>query len=59
MLEENELIVTIEREYHDEVERDVVYYQDPRAGRNVKVESAITLRVSDGPETVEMQDLTG
>ncbi|MBM7632542.1 Stk1 family PASTA domain-containing Ser/Thr kinase [Geomicrobium sediminis] len=59
LLEEHELIVTIEREYHDEVERDVVYYQDPRAGRNVKVESAITLRVSDGPETVEMQDLTG
>ncbi|GAK10869.1 Stk1 family PASTA domain-containing Ser/Thr kinase [Geomicrobium sp. JCM 19039] len=58
LLEENNLLITIEREFHDEYEEDIVYYQTPSSGRNVKVDSSVMLRVSDGPEQVEMADVT-
>ncbi|GAK04662.1 LOW QUALITY PROTEIN: serine/threonine protein kinase PrkC, regulator of stationary phase [Geomicrobium sp. JCM 19037] len=58
LLEENNLLINIEREFHDEYEEDIVYYQTPSSGRNVKVDSSVMLRVSDGPEQVEMADVT-
>ncbi len=59
LLEEHELIAETERMYDDEIEKDVVISQRPQAGRTVKVESPVTLYVSDGQEEVEMPDVIG
>lgn len=59
LLEQYQLVAETERVYDDEVEKDIVISQRPQAGRTVKVESPVTLYVSNGQEAIEMPDVIG
>ncbi|PYZ97970.1 serine/threonine protein kinase [Alteribacter lacisalsi] len=58
-LEELELRVNEESVTHDEMEEGTVVSHNPQAGRTVKVDTLVTLRISDGPEGEPMEDYTG
>ncbi|MFB5660612.1 Stk1 family PASTA domain-containing Ser/Thr kinase [Alteribacillus sp. HJP-4] len=58
-MEEAGLETETEMVFHNEVEEDHIVSQNPQAGRSVKVDSTVMLRVSEGPETIEMPDVTG
>ncbi|AXF55432.1 Stk1 family PASTA domain-containing Ser/Thr kinase [Salicibibacter kimchii] len=49
----------MEYEFHEEAEEGEVFYQNPSAGRTVREGQTVTLSVSEGPETVEVPDVTG
>ncbi|MDQ1436486.1 MAG: eukaryotic-like serine/threonine-protein kinase [Acidimicrobiaceae bacterium] len=51
---------TSERAYeHNAADKDIVFAQDPKAGENAPKGSKITLRVSQGEETVRVPRVTG
>ncbi|WP_233269528.1 Stk1 family PASTA domain-containing Ser/Thr kinase [Alteribacillus sp. YIM 98480] len=58
-IEQARLEAEVENVYDDEVEENFVVGQDPRGGSTVKIDSTVTLYVSDGQEEVEMPDLEG
>ncbi|MFB4162616.1 Stk1 family PASTA domain-containing Ser/Thr kinase [Alteribacillus sp. JSM 102045] len=58
-IEEARLDGEVETVYDDEVEENHVVGQDPRGGTSVKVDSTVTLYISEGQEEVEMPDLEG
>ncbi|WP_096435458.1 Stk1 family PASTA domain-containing Ser/Thr kinase [Alteribacter populi] len=53
------LRVERELDYDEEAEEGTVIGHTPAAGRTVKVETQVTLRVSEGAEPVSMSDFTG
>lgn len=58
-LEELQLVTEREYRHDDEIEEDHVISHSPAAGRTVKAETVVTLVVSEGPEPVDMIDVTG
>ncbi|SFE40016.1 Stk1 family PASTA domain-containing Ser/Thr kinase [Alteribacillus iranensis] len=58
-IEAAELIPEVERSFDDDVEVDHVISQDPSGGKSVKVDSTVTLYVSDGMKEEEMPELIG
>lgn len=48
----------VTHEFNDEVEKDRIIRQDPKAGTSVKVGRKVTVVVSDGIELVEFPDVT-
>lgn len=59
LLRDNNLNVTIKREYHNEVEKGKVISQNPMQGEQVAIDTTVTLVISNGPEivTVKMPNL--
>ncbi|NKQ24307.1 Stk1 family PASTA domain-containing Ser/Thr kinase [Streptomyces galbus] len=49
----------VEHAYSDTVERGRVISTDPEPGARIRGNDAVTVTVSDGPETVEVPDLKG
>ncbi|QQK76641.1 Stk1 family PASTA domain-containing Ser/Thr kinase [Salicibibacter cibarius] len=49
----------LEYEFHEEAEEDVIFHQDPSAGRTVREGQTVAISVSEGQETVEMPDVIG
>ncbi|TMW73170.1 Stk1 family PASTA domain-containing Ser/Thr kinase [Alteribacter natronophilus] len=58
-LESLDLRVQHDTVYHDEAEEGTVVSHNPVAGRTVKVDTLVILRISEGGEPVEMDDYTG
>ncbi|WP_328683857.1 Stk1 family PASTA domain-containing Ser/Thr kinase [Streptomyces sp. NBC_00343] len=49
----------VDHEYSDTVKRGTVISTDPESGARIRNNDSVTLTVSDGPETVNVPDLTG
>ncbi|MHB9862446.1 Stk1 family PASTA domain-containing Ser/Thr kinase [Streptomyces sp. YIM S03343] len=49
----------VEHAYSDTVKRGTVISSDPASGTRIRSNDAVTLVVSDGPETVKVPDLAG
>ncbi|SDG96407.1 serine/threonine protein kinase [Alteribacillus persepolensis] len=58
-IESAELEPEIETIADNDIEENHVVNQDPGGGTTVKMDSTVTLYVSEGPERVEMPDVTG
>lgn len=49
----------VDHEYSDTVKRGTVISTDPESGARIRNNDSVALTVSDGPETVNVPDLTG
>ncbi|MEU6066646.1 Stk1 family PASTA domain-containing Ser/Thr kinase [Streptomyces sp. NPDC047082] len=58
-LKEAGLDVKIEHAYDDTVKRGTVIRTDPAAGTRIRGHNAVTLTISNGPETVNVPDVHG
>ena len=58
-LEDNNLTVSREFEYSNDVPSGQVIRQDPKAGKTVKEGTKVTIYVSQGTESVKVTDVTG
>jgi eukaryotic-like serine/threonine-protein kinase len=56
---DRDLIPDVERERHEEVPRGKVISQDPQPGDRVARDNRVVLRVSEGPPTTKVPDVTG
>ena len=49
-------IVVTKRDYSEEYEKDLIYEQNPREGRSVKINATVQVSVSDGKKEIELPD---
>jgi beta-lactam-binding protein with PASTA domain len=56
---DRDLIPDVKRERHEEVPRGKVISQDPQPGDRVARDNRVVLRVSEGPPTTKVPDVTG
>ncbi|MEU9385251.1 Stk1 family PASTA domain-containing Ser/Thr kinase [Streptomyces sp. NPDC048279] len=52
-------VKNVEHAYSDTVKRGTVISTDPAAGRRIRSNDAVTLTISDGPETVKVPETQG
>lgn len=59
ILEQMELEVNVERQYHDEVAEGRIYRQLPGEGASLSAKERVVIYVSRGPEPFKIEDLVG